>query len=52
MIAWLRAEAARRGLPCVWLDSRATAKGFYERCGFTIEGAADTRFGPALRMSR
>ena len=36
MIAWLRRTAAERGLPVLWLDSRATAKGFYERCGFTM----------------
>ena len=30
----------------------AEARGFYERCGFTFEGPAQTRFGPALRMSR
>ena len=30
----------------------AEARAFYERCGFTFEGAAQTRFGPALRMSR
>src|SRR5688500_18154442 len=36
MIAWLRRYAAARGLPRVWLDSRATAKGFYEKCGFTF----------------
>ncbi len=29
-----------------------TAREFYERCGFKLEGTADTRFGPALRMSR
>ena len=28
------------------------AKDFYEKCGFTVEGEAETRFGPALRMSR
>lgn len=28
------------------------AQGFYERCGFSLEGEAETRFGPALRMSR
>ena len=28
------------------------AREFYERCGFTVEGDAETRFGPALRMSR
>ena len=36
MIAWLRRRAAGQGLPRVWLDSRATAKGFYERIGFTF----------------
>jgi ribosomal protein S18 acetylase RimI-like enzyme len=28
------------------------ARLFYEKCGFTVEGEASTRFGPALRMSR
>ncbi len=28
------------------------AKEFYEKCGFTVEGEAETRFGSALRMSR
>lgn len=28
------------------------ARGFYESCGFTVEGEEQTRFGPALRMSR
>lgn len=28
------------------------ARGFYERCGFRLEGEAETRFGPALLMSR
>lgn len=29
-----------------------TARGFYEKCGFTMEGEEPTRFGPGLRMSR
>jgi len=29
-----------------------SAREFYERCGFMLEGEAATRFGPALRMSR
>jgi GNAT superfamily N-acetyltransferase len=29
-----------------------TARDFYEKCGFSLEGEAETRFGPALRMSR
>ena len=36
MITWLRRRAASLGLPRVYLDSRATAKGFYERVGFTF----------------
>ena len=28
------------------------ARGFYEKCGFTVEGDEATRFGPAFRMSR
>ena len=31
-----RRHAASLGLPWVCLDSRATAKGFYERVGFTF----------------
>ena len=44
--------ARRRGLSLMTVVANPTAKGFYERCGFTVEGTADTRFGPALRMSR
>ena len=29
-------DPAEQGLPRVWLDSRATAKGFYEQLGFTF----------------
>jgi GNAT superfamily N-acetyltransferase len=36
MVVWLRRRAAEMNLPVVWLDSRVTAKGFYERCGFTM----------------
>ena len=39
MIAWLRAAARAAGLPQVWLDSRSTAVGFYERAGFTFNSA-------------
>jgi len=28
------------------------AREFYEKCGFAVEGEAQTRFGRALRMSR
>jgi len=44
-------EARRKGL-ALTVIANPTARGFYERCGFVLEGKADTRFGPALRMSR
>ena len=43
--------ARRRGLSLRVVASVA-ARGFYERCGFTVEGEEQTRFGPALRMTR
>lgn len=43
--------ARRRGLTLMVVANPA-ALGFYERCGFTVEGGTETRFGPALRMSR
>jgi GNAT superfamily N-acetyltransferase len=44
-------EARRNGHALVVIANSA-ARGFYERCGFAVEGPAETRFGPALRMSR
>lgn len=44
-------EARRRGLSLTVI-ANPTARGFYERCGFTLEGEEQTRFGPGLRMSR
>ena len=44
-------EARRQGLAMMVIAS-PTAREFYEKCGFTVEGEAPTRFGPALRMSR
>lgn len=44
-------EARRQGL-AVMVIASPTARDFYEKCGFTVEGEAQTRFGPALRMSR
>ena len=44
-------EARRRALSLTVVAS-PTAQGFYERCGFTVEGDEQTRFGPALCMSR
>ena len=44
-------EARRQGLAMMVIAS-PTALEFYEKRGFTVEGDAQTRFGPAVRMSR
>ena len=44
-------QARRRGLSLTVVAS-PSARIFYESCGFAVEGEAQTRFGPALRMSR
>jgi GNAT superfamily N-acetyltransferase len=44
-------EARRMGLSLMVI-ANPSSREFYERCGFTLEGEAETRFGPALRMSR
>ena len=44
-------EARRQGL-AMMVIANPSARPFYEKCGFTLEGEAGTRFGPALRMSR
>ena len=44
-------EARNRGL-AVTVIANPAAHGFYEKCGFAVEGEAQTRFGPALRMAK
>lgn len=44
-------EARHRGLSLTVI-ANPRAKGFYESCGFTLEGEEQTRFGPGLRMSK
>lgn len=44
-------EARRRGLSLTVI-ANPRARGFYESCGFTVEGEEPTRFGLGLRMSR
>jgi GNAT superfamily N-acetyltransferase len=44
-------EARRRGL-ALKVIAAPGARRFYESCGFSVEGEAETRFGPALRMTR
>jgi len=44
-------EARRKGLTLTVIANPG-ARRFYESCGFGIEGETQTRFGPALKMSR
>ena len=44
-------EARLRGLT-LKVIAAPSARPFYESCGFSVEGDAQTRFGPALRMTR
>lgn len=44
-------EARRRGL-ALKVIANPRARRFYEHCGFALEGEVQTRFGPALRMTR
>lgn len=45
-------EARRKGLSLLTVVASPTALEFYLGCGFSVEGAAETRFGRAIRMSR
>jgi GNAT superfamily N-acetyltransferase len=51
LVEYAAHEARRAGLSLTVIAAPG-AREFYERCGFTVEGDAETRFGPALRMSR
>ena len=44
-------EARRKGL-ALTVVANPSARGFYESCGFAVEGETRTRFGPALKMSK
>jgi len=44
-------QARQKGLSLTVI-ANPTARGFYESCGFSVEGDEQTRFGPALRMTR
>ena len=45
------ARAADAGAECLEVTA-GPAQGFYEKVGFELVGAAQTRFGPAVRMRR
>lgn len=44
-------EARRRGLT-LRVIANPRARRFYEHCGLKVEGEVQTRFGPALRMTK
>ena len=44
-------QARRKGLSLSVVAS-PRARRFYEHCGFTVEGEEQTRFGPAIRMTK
>lgn len=44
-------EARRRGLT-LKVIANPRARRFYEHCGFKAEGEVQTRFGPAIRMTK
>jgi len=44
-------QARKRGLSLTVI-ANPSARGFYESCGFSVEGEEQTRFGLAFRMSR
>jgi GNAT superfamily N-acetyltransferase len=44
-------RARQKGL-ALRVTANPRARGFYEKCGFKVEGEVPSRFGPALRMSR
>jgi GNAT superfamily N-acetyltransferase len=43
--------ARRKGL-ALTVTANPSAREFYAKCGFSLESEAQTRFGPAFRMSR
>ena len=47
LLQWLAARAAEQGLDRIYLDSRATARGFYERLGFEMMTAIPCRIDVA-----
>jgi len=44
-------EARKRGL-ALTLIANPRARRFYEHCGFSLEAEVQTRFGPALKMTK
>ena len=44
-------QARKNGL-ALMVVANPSAQEFYEKCGFVLEGEVQTRFGPAIRMSK
>ena len=51
LVAAATHEARKRGL-ALSVVANPRARRFYESCGFTFEAEEQTRFGPALRMTK
>jgi len=51
LVAAATHRARQRGL-ALSVVANPRARTFYEKCGFSVEGEVQTRFGPALRMTR
>ena len=51
LVAAATHRARQRGL-ALSVVANPRARTFYEKCGFTVEEEVETRFGPALRMTR
>ena len=52
LLGWLAAESARQGVARIHLDSRSTARGFYEKIGFAFATSLPCSIdvdNPALR---
>jgi GNAT superfamily N-acetyltransferase len=52
LLRWLAARAAEQGLSRIYLDSRATARGFYERLGFEMMTSIPCRIEVATLLDR
>lgn len=50
LLRWLAARAAEQGLSRIYLDSRATARGFYEQIGFEMMTAIPCRIDVAALL--
>jgi GNAT superfamily N-acetyltransferase len=52
LLTWLAARAAEQGLSCMYLDSRNTAKSFYEQIGFEMLTSIPCRIDVAALLPK